>query len=50
MDPFGLIDSSMKCAGSGYSSLQGNICLDDNQLMLLTTRGGNSLTGTKYEK
>ena len=49
IDPFGLIDSSMKCPGTSYSSLNGNICLDDKQKMLLTTRGGNSKTGTKYE-
>lgn len=50
VDPFGLIDGSMKCRGSGYSNLNGNICLNDNQTMLLTTRGGNSKTGTTYEK
>jgi hypothetical protein len=49
-DPFGLIDSSEKCPGSSYFSTQGNICLDANQKMLLTTRGGNATTGTKFEK
>jgi len=49
LDPFGLIDSSMECEGSSYSNLKGNICLNENQKMLLTTRGGNSKTGTKYE-
>ena len=49
LDPFGLIDSSMDCPGSGYSNLNGNICLNDDQKMLLTTRGGNSKTGTKFE-
>jgi hypothetical protein len=49
LDPFGLIGSSMDCPGSSYSNLNGNICLNDNQKMLLTTRGGNSKTGTKYE-
>ena len=49
VDKFGLIDSSMKCSGSSYYNLNGNICLNDEQKMLLTTRGGNSKTGTKYE-
>jgi hypothetical protein len=49
LDPFGLIDSSMDCPGSGYTNIKGNICLNDSQYMLLTTRGGNAKTGTKYQ-
>jgi hypothetical protein len=49
LDPFGLIDSSMDCPGSSYTNINGNICLNAEQRKLLTTRGGNSLTGTKYE-
>ena len=49
LDPFGLIDSSMDCEGSGYTNIKGNICLNDGQYMLLTTRGGNARTGTKYQ-
>lgn len=50
LDPFGLIKSSMKCPSTSYFTLNGNICIDEYQKMLLTTRGGNSKTGTKYEK
>ena len=49
MDKFGLIDSSMTCSGSSYSNLNGNICLNKEQTKLLTTRGGNAVTGTDYE-
>lgn len=49
LDPFGLINSSMDCPGSSYTNINGNICLNEEQRKLLTTRGGNSLTGTKYE-
>jgi hypothetical protein len=49
LDPYGLIDSSNECPGSGYTNLNGNICLNDNQYMLLTTHGGNAKTGTKYQ-
>ena len=49
LDPYGLIPSSMDCEGSSYYTLNGNICLNKEQKMLLTTRGGNSKTGTPYE-
>lgn len=33
--------SSSTCKSYGYTNSQGNICLDDKQIELLSTRGGN---------
>jgi tellurite resistance protein TehA-like permease len=42
LDPFGLINGSMECSGSGYTNLNGNICLNNEQKELLITRGKNA--------
>ena len=43
VDPFYKTTSDMTCEGSGLTKGRGNICLDDKQRKLLTTRGGNSV-------
>ena len=45
IDPFYNTQSGMKCEGSGLQKGNGNICLDENQRRLLTTRGGNATSG-----
>ena len=42
IDPMFGIDSSVDCAGSGLTKSKGNICLNQAQNTLLTTRGGNA--------
>jgi hypothetical protein len=32
----------MECSGSGYTNLNGNICLNNEQKELLITRGKNA--------
>jgi len=41
-DPFYNTSSSMTCDGSGLHKSSGNVCMNDQQLKLLTTRGGNA--------
>jgi hypothetical protein len=33
--------SDSKCKSYGYTTSKGNLCLNDNQIKLLSTRGGN---------
>lgn len=42
VDPFYKTTSDMTCEGSGLTKGRGNLCLDDKQRQLLTSRGGNS--------
>jgi hypothetical protein len=42
IDPLFGTESSTTCAGSGLTKSNGNVCLNDKQYKLLTTRGGNS--------
>jgi len=41
-DPFYNTSSNMTCEGSGLHKSSGNVCMNDQQLKLLTTRGGNA--------
>ena len=42
IDPFYKAKSDNTCEGSGLTKENGNLCLDNTQRKLLTTRGGNS--------
>jgi hypothetical protein len=44
IDIFSQSAGSAECQASGYTNSKGNLCLDDNQMKMLMTRGGN-LTG-----
>lgn len=45
IDPFFNSGSSMNCEGSGLTKSSGNVCLNEQQRRLLTTRGGNASGG-----
>lgn len=45
IDPFFNSGSSMNCEGSGITKSSGNVCLNEQQRRLLTTRGGNASGG-----
>jgi hypothetical protein len=42
IDVFSQAQGNLSCQPVGYSNSQGPLCLDKNQLTLLTTRGGNA--------
>jgi len=42
IDVFSQAQGNLSCQSVGYSNSQGPLCLDKNQLTLLTTRGGNA--------
>jgi hypothetical protein len=41
VDKFAFTKSTKGCPGIGLFNSKGNLCLDDNQIKLLKTRGGN---------
>ena len=47
IDPFEGTPGSLTCSGSGLTNSKGSLCLDQNQVGLLSTRGGNA-TGLSY--
>ena len=43
IDIYSEANSSLTCESSGLHNSMGNLCLDKNQLALLTSRGGNAV-------
>jgi len=42
LDIYSGADGSLQCGGNGYNNSKGGLCLNDNQVMQLRTRGGNA--------
>lgn len=44
-DPLSKAEGKKDCLGIGLTNSRGNLCLDENNMNLLITRGGNRSTG-----
>jgi len=48
IDTYSQAPSTNTCKSYGYTNSTGFLCLNDEQIKLLTTRGGNMSTGDSY--